>query len=94
MAGETGRVDIVKYLVENGAQVNVVDKVSIDMYNTIHLWTSCVVALLYFFKTIYITNDETDRMLNWFESYHSNRKQTCKVNNIYSEKRQTKTGVQ
>ena len=34
-----------------------------------------------------------DRALNLFESYLSNRKQTCKVNNIFSEMRQTKTGV-
>ena len=34
-----------------------------------------------------------DRTLNWFESYLSNRKQTCKLNNIFSEMRQTKTGV-
>ena len=33
------------------------------------------------------------RTLNWFESYLSIRKQTCKVNNIFSEMRQTKTGV-
>ena len=33
------------------------------------------------------------RTLNWFESYLPNRKQTCKVNNIFSEMRQTKTGV-
>ena len=33
------------------------------------------------------------RTLNWFESYLSNRKQTCKLNNIFSEMRQTKTGV-
>ena len=34
-----------------------------------------------------------DLTLKWFESYLSNRKQTCKVNNIFSEMRQTKTGV-
>ena len=34
-----------------------------------------------------------DRTFKWFESYLSNRKQTCKVNNIFSEMRQTKTGV-
>ena len=34
-----------------------------------------------------------DRMSNWFESYLSNRKQTYKVNNIFSEMRQIKTGV-
>ena len=34
-----------------------------------------------------------DRTLNWFESYLSNRNQTCKLNNIFSEMRQTKTGV-
>ena len=33
------------------------------------------------------------RSLNWFESYLSNRKQTCKSNNIFSGLRQTKTGV-
>ena len=33
------------------------------------------------------------RTLSWFESYVSNRKQTCKLNNIFSEMRQTKTGV-
>ena len=32
------------------------------------------------------------RTLNWFESYLSKRKQTCKLNNIFSEMRQTKTG--
>ena len=34
-----------------------------------------------------------DRTLKWFESYLSNRKQTCKVNNIFTEMRRTKTGV-
>ena len=34
-----------------------------------------------------------DRTLNWFESYLSNSKQTCKANNIFSEMRQTKSGV-
>ena len=33
------------------------------------------------------------RTLNWFESYLSNRKQTWKLNNIFSEMRRTKTGV-
>ena len=33
------------------------------------------------------------RTLNWFESHVSNRKQNCKSSNIFSEMRQTKTGV-
>ena len=33
------------------------------------------------------------RTLNWFESYLSNKKQTCKLNNIFSEMGQNKTGV-
>ena len=33
------------------------------------------------------------RLLNWFESYLSNRKQPCKLNNIFSGMRQTKTGL-
>ncbi|CAB3989496.1 Hypothetical predicted protein, partial [Paramuricea clavata] len=31
--------------------------------------------------------------LNWFKSYLSNRKQTCKANNIFSEMKPIKTGV-
>ena len=33
MAASAGHVDIVKCLVENGAEVNAGDKVKIDMYN-------------------------------------------------------------
>ena len=36
-AAEAGHVDIVKYLVENGAQVNAVVEVRIDMYNIIYV---------------------------------------------------------
>ena len=33
MAAKAGHIDIVKFLVENGAEVNAKDQVWIDMYN-------------------------------------------------------------
>ena len=47
MAAWAGHVDIVKYLVENGAEVNAMCKVRIDMYNI--TYRLCVVILLYSF---------------------------------------------
>ena len=37
MATEAGHADIVKYLVENGADVNAKDPVMIDIYNITYL---------------------------------------------------------
>ena len=48
MAASSGHVDIVKCLVENGAEVNAVDTVRIDMYNITYRLR--VVMLLYSFQ--------------------------------------------
>ena len=52
MAAEAGNVDIVKYLIEHGAQVNAKDQVRIDMYNMAHVYNLglCVVIPLYSFQ--------------------------------------------
>ena len=36
-----GNLDIVKYLVENGANVNAKDEVRLDMHNITRVWTCC-----------------------------------------------------
>ena len=48
MAASAGHFGIVKWLVENGAEVNAVDRVRIDMYNITYRLR--VVMLLYSFQ--------------------------------------------
>ena len=48
MAAWAGRVVVVKYLVENGAEVNAVDTVRIEMYNITYRLR--IVIILYSFQ--------------------------------------------
>ena len=62
MAASKGCVDIVKCLVENGAEVNAVDKARIDMYNI--TYSLHVVIVLYSFQNnLYIYNKTEIRYL-------------------------------
>ena len=36
-----GHLDVVKYLVENGASLNAEDEVRLDMHNITRVWTCC-----------------------------------------------------
>ena len=52
MAAKAGHVDIVKYLVENGAEVNAL-KVRIDIYDITYNFVFLSYCIL--FKTVHIT---------------------------------------
>ena len=62
LAADTELIDVVKYLVENGAQVNAKDSVRIGMY---HIWhiiyvqTSCCHSTVFFSKQCVLANDNT-----------------------------------
>ena len=57
MAAKAGHVDIVKYLVENGAEVNAV-KVRIDMYDITYNFVFSSYCIL--FRTVYLNDNKTD----------------------------------
>ena len=44
-AASAGHVDVVKYLLQQGAQVDARDEVRIDMYIGIHVELVCVIPL-------------------------------------------------
>ena len=87
MAAKTGHVDIVKYLVENGAEVNAVARVRIDIYNMTYRLR---VILLYSLQnSVYNDNKTNDYIsvlcLCWFLLLHFNSDVIKRVNYVVEQ---------
>ena len=85
MAASARHVDIVKCLVENGADVNAVDRVRIDMYNISYKLR--VFILLYPFQNSVYDDNKTDDLvfilcLCWFLHGHFNSYVIKRVNYV------------
>ena len=87
MTARTGHVDMVKYLVENGAEVNAVAMVRIDMYNITYRLR---VILLYSFQNSVYNDNKADDFISvlclcWFLLRGSNSNVIKRVNYVVEQ---------
>ena len=87
MAAKTGHVDILKYLVENGAEVNAVARVRVDMYN---ITCRLRFILLYSFQNSVYSDNKADDFISvlclcWFLLRRCNSNVIKRVNYVVEQ---------